>query len=202
VPKVPPEHLERRREQILSGARRCFARHGYEGATVVRLEREIGLSRGAIFHYFGNKENLFLALVERDSERIFRAWAEQGFASAVRTVTEDDPAWLGVYTELTRRLRTDSKFRARYVGRQEGPFDSLLQAIQRDQKAGRIRDDVPARDIAKLQELVLDGLWTLTAISAAPPRLDRILSLVDDALAPSRASSTSPGAAGRQPASP
>jgi ubiquinone biosynthesis protein COQ9 len=46
VPKVSDEHLEARREEILEGALRAFARYGYEGATVVRLEEEIGLSRG------------------------------------------------------------------------------------------------------------------------------------------------------------
>jgi len=52
MPKISEERKTERREQILEGARRCFAEHGYEGATVVRLEREIGLSRGAIFNYF------------------------------------------------------------------------------------------------------------------------------------------------------
>ena len=47
---------------ILDGARRCFARWGYEGATVPRLEREIGLSHGAIFNHFENKLDLFLEL--------------------------------------------------------------------------------------------------------------------------------------------
>ena len=48
--------------QILDGARRAFAEHGYEGATVAGLEREIGLSRGAIFSYFPTKLDLFVAL--------------------------------------------------------------------------------------------------------------------------------------------
>ena len=36
--------------------------HGYEGATVARLEQEIGLSRGAIFNYFPSKDALFVEL--------------------------------------------------------------------------------------------------------------------------------------------
>jgi TetR/AcrR family transcriptional regulator, transcriptional repressor of aconitase len=43
MPKVSEEHLQARREEILDGARRTFARHGYEGATVALLEEEIGL---------------------------------------------------------------------------------------------------------------------------------------------------------------
>ena len=65
--KVSADHLQARRRQILDGARSCFARHGYEGATVRVLEEEIGLSRGAIFHHFPDKEALFLALAAEDA---------------------------------------------------------------------------------------------------------------------------------------
>ena len=44
MPKVSDERKTERREQILSGARLCFAENGYEGVTVARLEEEIGLS--------------------------------------------------------------------------------------------------------------------------------------------------------------
>ena len=45
MPKVTPEHKQRRREEILEGAQRAFARHGYDGATVARLEEETRHSR-------------------------------------------------------------------------------------------------------------------------------------------------------------
>ncbi|MFA7514515.1 MAG: helix-turn-helix domain-containing protein, partial [Mycolicibacterium vanbaalenii] len=57
MPKVSEDHLAARRRQILDGARRCFADHGYERATVRRLEQSIGLSRGAIFHHFRDKDS-------------------------------------------------------------------------------------------------------------------------------------------------
>src|SRR5438093_1325876 len=65
MPKVTQEHLDARRAEILDGARRAFAEHGYEGATVARLEEATGLSRGAIFHYFENKTDLFVGLALR-----------------------------------------------------------------------------------------------------------------------------------------
>jgi AcrR family transcriptional regulator len=52
MPRVSQDHLDARRRQILDGSRVCFARYGYEGATVRRLEEATGLSRGAIFHHF------------------------------------------------------------------------------------------------------------------------------------------------------
>ncbi|BBZ52985.1 hypothetical protein MHEI_47020 [Mycobacterium heidelbergense] len=59
MPKVSEDHLAARRRQILDGARRCFAEYGYDKATVRRLEQTIGMSRGAIFHHFRDKDALF-----------------------------------------------------------------------------------------------------------------------------------------------
>src|SRR5206468_150441 len=106
--KVSPEHLEARRAQIRAGARRCFARWGYDGATVPRLEREIGLSHGAIFNYYRSKLDLFVALAKEDHERFHRLYDEIGFAGLARHIAAVDPAWLSVYLELHRRLYTDA----------------------------------------------------------------------------------------------
>jgi AcrR family transcriptional regulator len=107
MPKVSQEHVDARRAQILEGARRCFARWGYEGATVPRLEREIGLSHGAIFNYFRSKLDLFVALAAEDHRRFHRLYDELGFAGLARHIAEADPAWLSIYLELHRRLNTD-----------------------------------------------------------------------------------------------
>src|SRR5436305_2582497 len=111
MPKVSPEHIEARREQILVGARRCFARWGYDGATVPRLEREIGLSHGAIFNYYRSKLDLFVALAKEDHERFHRLYDEIGFAGLARHIADADPAWLSVYLELHRRLYTDAELK-------------------------------------------------------------------------------------------
>ena len=84
MPKISEERRTERREQILAGARRCFAEHGYEGATVAKLEREIGLSRGAIFNYFPSKEDLFVELAVRDSARMSEVWIDEGLDAVVR----------------------------------------------------------------------------------------------------------------------
>jgi len=114
MPKVTPEHVQARRAQILEGARRCFARWGYDGATVPRLEREIGLSHGAIFNYYRSKLDLFIALAEEDHERFHELWRKQGFEGLARHIASADPAWLAVYFELHRRLRTDAELRRKW----------------------------------------------------------------------------------------
>src|SRR5467141_1772103 len=100
MPKVSQAHVESRRAQILDGARRAFATYGYEGATVARLEEAIGLSRGAIFHYFDSKLDLFAELALAENRRYIDLMIECGFDDALRSMASEDPEWLGMLFEI------------------------------------------------------------------------------------------------------
>jgi AcrR family transcriptional regulator len=152
------DHLAERRRIILEGARRCFARDGYEGATVRRLESEIGLSRGAIFHHFRDKESLFFAVAEDDAAEMATVVAEHGLVQLMRDLKYRDPGWLGVQLELSRRLRTDADFRQRWATRSKTISVAARERLQRGVERGTLRTDVPVDTIAAFLELVLDGL--------------------------------------------
>jgi AcrR family transcriptional regulator len=53
------------REDILDVAERLIRTKGYERMSVQEVQDELGVSRGAIYHYFGSKEALLEAVVER-----------------------------------------------------------------------------------------------------------------------------------------
>ena len=149
MPKISDEKRNARREQILAGARRCFAEHGYEGATVARLEDEIGLSRGAIFNYFSSKEDLFVELAVQDSARMSEVWVNEGLEAILREILELDPAWLNVNLELIRRVRTDVPFRERIEQRQQEFMPVNRARIEEAQRDGELRDDLdPSRSAA------------------------------------------------------
>ncbi|MGK8525225.1 TetR/AcrR family transcriptional regulator [Nocardia asteroides] len=62
MPRVSEEHLERRRQQILDAARRCFARKGFHETSMQDVFAESGLSAGAVYRYFKSKDELITAL--------------------------------------------------------------------------------------------------------------------------------------------
>jgi AcrR family transcriptional regulator len=187
MPKISDERRAERLEQILEGARRCFAEHGYEGATVARLEREIGLSRGAIFNYFPSKEDLFVELAVRDSARMSEIWVEHGLEAVVREVMELDPAWLSVYLELFRRVRNDDEFRERIESRQKEIAPANRARIEEAQRSGEFRDDLGPREVGIFVNLVLNGLALMRAGGEELPSTDLVLSLLRDAIGPDRA---------------
>ena len=182
MPKISDERKAERREQILAGARRCFAEHGYEGATVVRLEQAIGLSRGAIFNYFGSKEDLFAELVAEDSERLSLLWASDGLEAVVREVIELDPEWLGVYLELIRRVRTDAGFKRRIEKRQEQVVPVNRALALAAQRSGEFRDDIDATDLGRFVNLVLNGLALQRASGDEPVSVELVVRLLTDAI--------------------
>jgi AcrR family transcriptional regulator len=197
VPRVSQDHLDARRRQILDGARTCFARHGYEGATVRRLEEATGLSRGAIFHHFRDKESLFLALAEDEAHRMADVVARQGLVQVMRDLLAprrdgqpDHPAdWLGSRLEVSRRLRTDPEFRARWAQRSEQLTTATHERLLRQREAGNLRDDVDVDVLTSFLELVLEGLVSHLAMGLPADHLDPVLDLVEDTVRRHRRSS-------------
>ena len=59
-PKNTFENLpQEKRERVLSAATSEFAEHGYHEASVNRIVKNIGIAKGSLFKYFGNKQGLF-----------------------------------------------------------------------------------------------------------------------------------------------
>jgi TetR/AcrR family transcriptional regulator, transcriptional repressor of aconitase len=177
MPKVSEEHKEARREQILAGAQRAFARDGYEGATVARIEEETGLSRGAIFNYYENKEAIFVALVRRSSDRFVEIWLEHGFRALLEAIAHEDPEWLSVQVEAARRVRTDETFREQ-VAKLERDV-----AATRDERFARlrpsVRDDLPIEAVAQFLGIFANGLAFVRVTGDPIPDLDVLNELVE-----------------------
>ena len=186
MPKVTDDQLAARRGAILAGARRAFARHGYEGATVRVLEAETSLSRGAIFHHFRDKEALFLALAEDDAARTAEVVQQAGLVQVMRDLEGKDAGWLGVQLEVRRRLRTDPAFAASWAERQDAIRRATTERLERQRTAGAVRTDVPVAVLVDFLRLAFDGLVSGLAAGMPTEHLTGVLDLVEDAVRRSR----------------
>jgi TetR/AcrR family transcriptional regulator, transcriptional repressor of aconitase len=185
VPRVSQQHLDARRREILAGARVCFARHGYEGATVRRLEDAIGLSRGAIFHHFRDKESLFLAVAEDDAATMVATVARNGLVQVMRDLaaTAHEPeitGWLGTQLEVSRRLRTDPLFAKRWAQRSDAIAQATRERLERQREAGVLRADVPIEILQRFLELAHDGLVLYLAMGRSVDDIGPVLDLVEE----------------------
>lgn len=165
MPKVSGEHVQARRNQILDGARRAFARHGYEGATVARLEEETGLSRGAIFNYFPDKWSLFFELAARDQHELTTLLMEEGIDATVRRLTTESPEWMAVYFEVLRRLRRDPALMEQFQQRGGESREAEVKAwFERLQAGGAARTDVELEEIVNFVGIVMNGVALATSL--------------------------------------
>jgi AcrR family transcriptional regulator len=68
---TPNRRGRKSRELVLDAAERVMAEHGFEGATVARVVEEAGIPLSSIYHYYGSKDRVLLAVMERGAERFF-----------------------------------------------------------------------------------------------------------------------------------
>ncbi len=82
MPKISDDQRAARRAQILKAARACFLREGLHATTMQDILRESGLSAGAVYSYFQNKEELIQAAIA-DSLTGLRALLDPLFQRAL-----------------------------------------------------------------------------------------------------------------------
>ena len=189
MPIVSESELSRRRHDILVGARRCFAEHGYEGATVRLLEQATGKSRGAIFHHFGDKESLFLALAQEDAARQAEVVAQNGLVEVMREMLQHPERhdWLATRLEITSLLRTDPSFAARWKENQSVRDEAVRARLASNADKGRLRDDVEIDTLAIYLEVFMDGFINRHALGDTA-ELENVLDLVEQSIRGAQAS--------------
>lgn len=75
--KVSEAHLEARRQSILDAAASVFSRKGLEAATMAEIATEAGISPGAIYRYFHNKEELARGCMSESSTAVEEQWKQE-----------------------------------------------------------------------------------------------------------------------------
>ena len=62
--KSRSERPEPPRKQLMAAAIDCFARLGYQGTTIARIARDAGVTKGAVYYHFRDKEELLFETVK------------------------------------------------------------------------------------------------------------------------------------------
>jgi AcrR family transcriptional regulator len=65
-----PEDLAAKRDQILDAAMACLHSTGFARSTMSDVARQAGIGRGTVYWHFSSKDELFLAVVHRETERM------------------------------------------------------------------------------------------------------------------------------------
>ncbi len=171
---------ERTRASILAAATKEFAENGIGGARVDAIAERAGTNKRMLYHYFGDKEQLYLAVLEE---------AYIGIRSAERSLhlsdlePEQGVAELAMFTwkyfldhpEFLSLLGTENLHRARWLRQStrlkelhSNFIDKLADLLDRGKAKGLFRTDINPLNvyltIAALGYFYLSNQHTLTTI--------------------------------------
>lgn len=146
--RAPGRDPERTRRRILEAALQAFAARGFAGARVDAIACRAGANKRMLYHYFTDKEGLFRAVLRHKiSERMKRVEAQAADQDLVSSV----PLWFKqncVDASWVRLLAWESLQAVRDKVLDEAERRQLsrrsVALIRQRQKAGRLRNDVPA----------------------------------------------------------
>jgi TetR/AcrR family transcriptional regulator len=161
---------ERTRERILTAALKEFAAHGFAGARVDAIARRAAINKRMLYHYFGDKEALFKAVLRRKiAER--NAWAEASSGEPTETLPFwfeaacKDPDWIRMLE--WEALQGAGKKLIDATQRRQAVTQALARVRQR-QARGQISAEHDPRH-------VMLAMRSLTMFPAAFPQLTELI---------------------------
>ena len=149
-----------RREQLLTTAAQCFAKYGYRGTTTAKIAAEAGVSEPIIYRHFRNKQELFVALIDKVGDEVMNNWKqatretrsplEKLQSLLYRNPATADPWTASVYQLLFHASTevSDPAIRQAIRDHYEQYVRALASVMSEAQKSGQIRDDLPAEWLA------------------------------------------------------
>lgn len=164
---------EERPRQILNAALAVFGEHGLAATRLDDIAKRAGLSKGTIYLYFANKEELFRAVVEQTVVSQIEA-GEQLAASPTASATETLTEFMGKYWSFIRSGEFAPIFRLIHAEILDFPdlarfyadevvargHRLIMSIIGRGIETGEFRDIDPAVAARMLNApLIMHGLW-------------------------------------------
>ena len=159
TPRERVRDAERTRAEIIEVASHEFADQGYAGARVDEIAAKTRTTKRMIYYYFGGKEGLYLAVLERAYRRI-RSLEQQldvdhlEPVEALRQLAELTFDHHESHQDFVRLVAIENIHYARHLLRSGSrevlaapALDVLTRIMERGRAAGLFRDDVDALDV-------------------------------------------------------
>ncbi len=167
---------EEKRTRILDIAAEEFAVHGFEGASINRIIENTGMSKGSLYYYFNDKEDLYSVVVELAFNRMAGQMAELSGGFSDMKTPEDFFQQIELFSkkmkeyfkensrdgELLKGLAraADNTFQLEKLLEMRGSnINFIVNLLRVGQKIGAVRTDISAELLAGVldsQDCALD----------------------------------------------
>ena len=170
---------ETTRDSLLRAAIRVFAKHGLDGGSVDKISRAAKSHDRMIYYYFGNKEGLFVAVLEETYRRFNDAQAALALdvnqpVASLTAVVAFILQYYRKHPEFVTLLNSENLHRGKHIAKSSkardysSPAIGVIDAVLRSGAAcGLFRAELSARDlymmIAALGYFYQSNRFTLSA---------------------------------------
>ncbi len=160
TPRTQANRREDTRARILAAAGRLFAQKGFDGARVDGIAAAAKVNKQRLYHYFGNKDGLFTAVLERSYRGIREAEARLELDDlpanqAIMQLVEFTWGYYIAHPEFIRLLNSENQLEARHLKSSPatreinaGHIARMQGLIARGGKEGTVRRDIDALNLS------------------------------------------------------
>ena len=129
------EEKEKRRNDIVDAAEVVFARKGVDRATMADVAKEARLSRGLIYFYFKDKDDLYLAIMVRATQELRKAFeaAEASEETGYDRILAMGRAYVDFYRRSPNYFHAMADFEARKIDA-SNPLESEAECLMEGSK--------------------------------------------------------------------
>lgn len=153
-----------KREEILDAALAVVAEHGYRKASVREIADAAGLSPAGLLHYFGSKEELFVAILRARDDRDQQQYAAEDASAAFLAIMRHNasvPGLVQLYAQLAAEAGDSSHPAHAYFRERTDRIEAFTRAqVAADQEAGLLRADLDPAWVVRSLHALADGLQT------------------------------------------
>jgi AcrR family transcriptional regulator len=182
--------------QTLDAAHLLFAEHGYSAVTMDEIAGAVGVTKPLLYNYFGNKEHLYIACMERAGDSLTATVAAAVAATAspgdalgagvhafFAFLDSDRAAWAVLFDETLPRGGEVADRVAEYRRRlAELVSSSMLAQLRKDQR-DRARVEVEALSTALLAAAeALARWWLRTEALSADAAAELLIATIEPGL--------------------
>jgi AcrR family transcriptional regulator len=180
--RTKAEAMETRR-RILEASFDIFSEKNFSDVSVSEIAEKVGMTKGAIYWHFRNKEDILVQIIEDFCERTGADFVSvhgvpqeikdlRGYFKSALTMSATDPDFYKLQKLMLSRHEWTKSLQDRVLGiirtaseKERSMIDGLLKKAQRD---GSVRKDFDTNDVAILISAVFQGLCILQMADLLP----------------------------------
>lgn len=180
--RPPANDSAETRERILGAAQRAFARRGFDATTNKDVAAEVGITTGAIYHYFDSKIDLYIAVYAELQDRVYGEFEKavvpcSGFVErmcatldAAVELDRDDPSIAAFVVNVPNEADRHPDLAVRVAPLQGRGRQFVRNLVDEAVARGEIAAGVEAQAVTDMVNSVLSGLARYSTVMRSAQR--------------------------------